>query len=58
MPDNKYFYKILDDAPPEPLPETLPATELDEKDQFIHLSVCQEHLCLNKERSLLTTYGH
>lgn len=37
--DKKYFYKILDSPPPEPLPEKLPETELDIKDNFIHLSV-------------------
>ncbi|KAL9533661.1 hypothetical protein SMMN14_02808 [Sphaerulina musiva] len=36
--DKKYFYKILDSPPPEPLPEKLPETELDIKDNFIHLS--------------------
>lgn len=33
-----YLYKILEVAPPSPLPETLPATDLDSKDRFIHLS--------------------
>lgn len=37
--DKKYFYKILESPPPEPLPEKLPETELDIKDNFIHLSV-------------------
>lgn len=42
MPDHKHYYKILERAPPTPLPETLPATELDAKDGFIHLSTAQQ----------------
>lgn len=34
-----YYYKILDAAPPHPLPDTLPPTALDAQDGFIHLSV-------------------
>lgn len=37
-----YLYKILDEAPPQPLPETLPATELDKNDGFIHLSTAEQ----------------
>ncbi|GIZ46981.1 hypothetical protein CKM354_001008300 [Cercospora kikuchii] len=37
-----YFYKILDSPPPSPLPETLPATPLDIKDNFIHLSTATQ----------------
>lgn len=37
-----YLYKILDEAPPHPLPETLPATELDTNDGFIHLSTADQ----------------
>ncbi|KAM3422589.1 hypothetical protein BST61_g79 [Cercospora zeina] len=37
-----YFYKILDSAPPSPLPATLPATPLDQKDNFIHLSTARQ----------------
>ena len=33
-----FWYKILDEAPPSPLPSTLPATSLDAQDGFIHLS--------------------
>lgn len=33
-----FWYKILDAPPPSPLPDTLPSTELDVKDGFIHLS--------------------
>lgn len=39
---HKYLYKILDDAPPNPLPETLPTTDLDAKDGFIHLSTAKQ----------------
>lgn len=42
MPDYKFFYKILESAPPTPLPETLPTTDLDAKDGFIHLSTAQQ----------------
>lgn len=33
-----FWYKILDQPPPSPLPEILPATDLDANDGFIHLS--------------------
>jgi len=33
-----YVYKITDAPPPKPLPHTLPLSELDQKDGFIHLS--------------------
>jgi len=33
-----YVYKIFDEPPPSPLPETLPSTALDAQDGFIHLS--------------------
>jgi uncharacterized protein (DUF952 family) len=36
IPD--YVYKITDTPPPNPLPHTLPLSELDEQDGFIHLS--------------------
>ena len=38
----KYLYKILSAAPPEPLPITLPLSELDGKDGFIHLSTAEQ----------------
>ncbi|KAK3720645.1 hypothetical protein LTR37_003694 [Vermiconidia calcicola] len=38
----KYLYKILDQQPPDPLPETLPATALDTQDGFIHLSTAEQ----------------
>ena len=42
--DHKFLYKILDEAPPEPVPVTLPPTELDRKDGFIHLSTASRTL--------------
>lgn len=39
MTEPEYLYKILDQAPPEPLLETLPLSALDAKDGFIHLSI-------------------
>ena len=38
----KYLYKILDESPPSPLPETLPSTDLDRNDGFIHLSTAEQ----------------
>lgn len=38
----KYLYKILDKAPPDPIPESLPATDLDKSDGFIHLSNAEQ----------------
>ncbi|KAK4631552.1 hypothetical protein CLAFUW4_03175 [Fulvia fulva] len=42
MTSHNHFYKILDNAPREPLPETLPLSELDKKDGFIHLSTANQ----------------
>ncbi|KAF2792974.1 hypothetical protein K505DRAFT_325782 [Melanomma pulvis-pyrius CBS 109.77] len=33
-----YLYKILDTAPPSPLPARLPLSDLDRNDGFLHLS--------------------
>lgn len=33
-----YLYKILDTAPPSPLPTRLPLSDLDRNDGFLHLS--------------------
>lgn len=38
----RYLFKILDHPPPEPLPNTLPSTDLDSKDGFIHLSTAEQ----------------
>lgn len=38
----KYLFKILDQQPEDPLPETLPSTDLDKKDNFIHLSNAEQ----------------
>lgn len=37
-----YVYKILDGPPAEPLPATLPVSDLDAKDGFVHLSVAAQ----------------
>jgi uncharacterized protein (DUF952 family) len=37
-----FWYKILDQPPPSPLPETLPPTDLDAQDGFIHLSTASQ----------------
>lgn len=37
-----YLYKILPDAPPDPLPASLPLSSLDAKDGFIHLSTARQ----------------
>ncbi|KAJ4341264.1 hypothetical protein N0V87_002006 [Didymella glomerata] len=41
-PPPSYLYKILPSAPPSPLPERLPLSELDRKDGFIHLSTSEQ----------------
>jgi uncharacterized protein (DUF952 family) len=38
----RYLYKILDQKPPHPLPTTLPTTQLDAHDGFIHLSTAAQ----------------
>lgn len=42
MTSHNYFYKILDSAPPQPLADSLPLSELDKKDGFIHLSTATQ----------------
>jgi len=42
MSSPTFWYKILDEAPPSPLPATLPATPLDAQDNFIHLSTARQ----------------
>lgn len=37
-----YVYKILPEAPPDPLPASLPLSDLDAKDGFIHLSTAAQ----------------
>ena len=37
-PVPNYVYKIVETPPPNPLPHTLPLSELDQQDGFIHLS--------------------
>ena len=38
----KFVYKLLPEAPPQPLPAVLPLSELDAKDGFIHLSIADQ----------------
>ncbi|KAJ5009143.1 hypothetical protein K4K57_009349 [Colletotrichum sp. SAR 10_99] len=40
----KYLYKIVPDAPPSPLPEEYPLSDLDRNDGFIHLSTAEQVL--------------
>lgn len=42
MPDPVYLYKILAEAPADPLPDVLPLSALDAKDGFIHLSIARQ----------------
>lgn len=42
MSQPTYLYKILADAPPAPLPESLALSGLDQKDGFIHLSIAKQ----------------
>jgi len=37
-----YLYKILPAAPPSPLPERLPLSDLDKNDGYIHLSTSEQ----------------
>lgn len=37
-----YLYKILPTAPPSPLPERLPLSDLDRNDGYIHLSTSEQ----------------
>ena len=38
----KYVYKILPEAPPDPLPASLPLSAFDAQDGFIHLSTAAQ----------------
>ena len=38
----EYIYKILPEAPPNPLPDSLPLSALDAQDGFIHLSTAAQ----------------
>ncbi|KAK6841788.1 hypothetical protein PG987_002648 [Apiospora arundinis] len=38
----KYVYKIIPTAPPSPIPETYPPSDLDKQDGFIHLSNAEQ----------------
>lgn len=42
----KYLYKIVPEAPPYPLPEEYPLSDLDRNDGFIHLSTAEQVLSL------------
>ncbi|PVI01536.1 hypothetical protein DM02DRAFT_627575 [Periconia macrospinosa] len=41
-PPPTHLYKILPTAPPSPLPPTLPLSDLDKSDGFIHLSTASQ----------------
>ncbi|KAI0402223.1 hypothetical protein F4802DRAFT_577009 [Xylaria palmicola] len=38
----QYVYKIVPEAPPEPIPAQYPLSELDQKDGFVHLSTAAQ----------------
>ncbi|KAJ4396410.1 hypothetical protein N0V93_000629 [Gnomoniopsis smithogilvyi] len=38
----KYVYKIIDSAPPSPIPKVFPPSDLDKADGFIHLSTASQ----------------
>lgn len=42
LPLPKYVYKILPEAPPNPLPASLPLSVMDAQDGFIHLSTAAQ----------------
>ncbi|ORY12926.1 hypothetical protein BCR34DRAFT_481829, partial [Clohesyomyces aquaticus] len=42
LPPPSHLYKILPSAPPTPLPHTLPLSDLDRTDGFIHLSTSSQ----------------
>ncbi|KAK0735657.1 hypothetical protein B0T21DRAFT_412267 [Apiosordaria backusii] len=37
-----YVYKIIPSAPPSPIPEAYPLSDLDRKDGFVHLSTARQ----------------
>lgn len=41
-PPPTYLYKILPSAPPSPIPERLPLSDLDRNDGYIHLSTSEQ----------------
>ncbi|KAF2201163.1 hypothetical protein GQ43DRAFT_372101 [Delitschia confertaspora ATCC 74209] len=41
-PPPTHLYKILPSAPPSPLPERLPLSDLDKNDGYIHLSTADQ----------------
>ena len=41
-PPPTYLYKILPSAPPSPLPDRLPLSDLDRNDGYIHLSTSEQ----------------
>ncbi|KAK7744603.1 hypothetical protein SLS53_003489 [Cytospora paraplurivora] len=38
----EYVYKIVDSAPPSPLPDAYPLSDLDKQDGFVHLSTARQ----------------
>lgn len=50
LPD--FVYKITPTAPPEPIPEKYPPSELDRRDGFVHLSASWQVRSCRCPRSL------
>lgn len=50
----EFVYKITPTAPPDPIPEAYPLSDLDRQDGFVHLSTAQQvSTCSSSPSSVL-----